>query len=423
MFKKKQKVLMTVALTMIMLWAFGLCVFAAPATPTGLKQTGSNERAIRVQWNTVAGARYYIIESSRDQRNWTYEDYTSLNQDTIYSLDKGSTYYVRIRAAETYVFGSDEYDITNPAAQGQISAATAPLAVVTSPDNVSNLRHTGATKNSVTLEWSGSVGATSYLIYNGNTYLGTTATNKITLNNIPPSTEKRYDVYAIRKSPTYTAVSDYYSYIYAVTAPDKIGGVGLYWSNMNSSSSSNKYQYCVEWNNANADGYQVEWRDAKGKLVKRTEVGSYSLSSTLKLPTKLRYKAFKVRVRGFASLTGGNKAYGDWSNDKVIVPYAQITNRKMVSKYSTDVKVTWKKISGAKSYTIYRGTSLKGKYKKVGTTRNNSYVIKKNKKYTDYYVYVLANKVKVGKKSYNTTKGSQAHDANYYRIITTYSYK
>ncbi len=419
MLKTKQKVLMTAALTMIMLWAFGLCVFAAPATPTGLKQSGDSERSVTIEWNKVSEARYYIIELSQDQKNWAYDNYWYSNKNTIYQLNTGSTYFVRVRASDSLVNSGSQYDVNNTAAQDGISAASAPLAVVTAPTKPSNLRQTGATPSSVTLEWNAQAGATSYEIYSGKTLLGSTASTKITLNNISPSTTIGYNVYSIRKSPTYTASSDYYSSIYAKTAPNKISGVGLYRSSMNGGPSS-KYQYCIDWDYTSADGYQVEWRDQKGKLVKRTEAGKYSLSSTLKLPSKLRNKAFKVRVRGFVKVENDIKGYGEWSAYKVIVPYAQITSTKLTSKKGTDVKITWKKISGAKTYTIYRGTSLKGKFKKIGTVKNNSYVIKKNKKYRTYYVYVLANKVKVGKKRYNTTKGTQGHDTINYWVSTRY---
>ncbi len=422
MLKTKQKVLLTAALTMIMLWAFGLCVFAAPATPTGLKQTNASSTSVEFAWNKVSGANYYIVERSSDQRNWVYVKNKLQNNESIFSLNAGSTYFVRVRATtDGYVDGSN-YDVNNSAAQGDVSAATAPLAVVTSPKEPTNIRQTGATKNSITLEWNASIGATSYLVYSGETLLGNVKTNRITINNIAPATKKYYNVYAIRQSSTVAAASYYSANIYAVSAPDKIGGVGLYWSGMNSSKSS-KYNYCVEWNSSyNVDGYQVEWCDQKGKVVKRTESGRTYLSSILKLPTKLRNKAFKVRVRGFVNDSGGSKIYGEWSADKVIVPYAQITSAKLASKSSLNYAIKWKKISGAKSYTIYRATSYNGKYKKVGTTKKNNFVIKKNKARRNYYYYVSANKVKVGKKRYNTTKGSFRHDYNGYYLYYKYTW-
>ena len=227
MLKTKQKVLMTVALTMIMLWAFGLCVLAAPATPTGLKQTNASSSSVNIAWNKVSGASHYIVERSSDQRNWVYVKNKSQNEDYLSSLNAGSTYFVRVRATTDGYVDSSDYDVNNSAAQGNISAATAPLAVVTSPKEPTNLRQTGATKNSITLEWNASIGATSYLIYSGETYLGTAKTNKMTINNIAPATKKYYDVYAVRQSSTVAAVSYYGARIYATTAPDKIGGVGL----------------------------------------------------------------------------------------------------------------------------------------------------------------------------------------------------
>lgn len=223
MLKTKQRVLMTAALTMIMLWAFGLCVFAAPATPTGLKQTKASSTWLEFEWNKVPGANYYIVERSSDQRNWVYVKNKLQNNESIFSLNAGSTYFVRVRATTDGYVDDSDYDVNNSAAQGNISAASASLAVVTAPKEPTNLRQTAATKNSITLEWNASIGATSYLVYSGETLLGNVKTNKITINNIAPATKKYYNVYAIRQSSTVAAVSYYSTRIYAVTAPDKIG--------------------------------------------------------------------------------------------------------------------------------------------------------------------------------------------------------
>ena len=67
---------------------------------------------------------------------------------------------------------------------------------------------------------------------------------------------------------------------------------------------------------------------------------------------------------------------------------------------------SWKKVAGATSYTVYVSTKQKSGYKKVTTTKKESYKITKygkkklssNKK---YYVYVVAN-TKVGKTTYKS---------------------
>ena len=56
-----------------------------------------------------------------------------------------------------------------------------------------------------------------------------------------------------------------------------------------------------------------------------------------------------------------------------------------------NAKVKWSKVSGAKKYTIYRATSKKGKYKKVGTSKTNSFVNKDLARGKTYFYKVVAN--------------------------------
>lgn len=68
-------------------------------------------------------------------------------------------------------------------------------------------------------------------------------------------------------------------------------------------------------------------------------------------------------------------------------------------KTSRSVKVTFSKIKGAKQYIIYRSTNAKKGYKKIGTTKKNSFVDKKVKNAKTYYYKV---KVKGKTTSYNS---------------------
>ena len=54
------------------------------------------------------------------------------------------------------------------------------------------------------------------------------------------------------------------------------------------------------------------------------------------------------------------------------------------------IKLTWNKISGAKSYVVYRATSKNGTYKKITTVKGISYINKSLKKGKTYYYKVRA---------------------------------
>lgn len=75
-----------------------------------------------------------------------------------------------------------------------------------------------------------------------------------------------------------------------------------------------------------------------------------------------------------------------------------------LSTSTKQAKVTWKKVSGATGYEVYRSTSKDGKYKKVKTIKNSKTVSYKDKKVTSgkkYYYKVRTYKTVSGKKVYS----------------------
>ena len=117
---------------------------------------------------------------------------------------------------------------------------------------------------------------------------------------------------------------------------------------------------------------------------------------------KMASQPFKVKIRAYTYDATGAKVYGDYSAEKTIVPRASIKSFKAKSKSTGTIK--WKKIKGAKSYTVYVSTNGGTKYKKRGTTKGTSFTVKSMKLWTRYPVYVVANGVKVGKKKISSTK-------------------
>lgn len=119
--------------------------------------------------------------------------------------------------------------------------------------------------------------------------------------------------------------------------------------------------------------------------------------------SKFKTAGYIVKVRSFYSTNGVNYVYSKWAQ-KVIIPRATIKNVKQVNRYSTKTKITWNKVSGAKSYTLYMSSNNGKSFKKVTTTKKTSATTKSLKMYTDYVFYVQANGVKYKKKKYNSTK-------------------
>lgn len=137
--------------------------------------------------------------------------------------------------------------------------------------------------------------------------------------------------------------------------------------------------------------------------------------------SSLQKKGFKVRVRAYVYDASGNMVYSDYSSAKIIIPRSTITKKKVISGKKPGLKISWKKISGAKSYTVYLSSNNGKSFKKKGTTKKSSYSIKNLKRYKDYYVYVAANGVKSGKKKYSSTKPTiKASNAYGFYIYSTY---
>ena len=231
----------------------------------------------------------------------------------------------------------------------------------------------------------------------------------------------------------------------AAVAPAAPTGVGL--------AGQNKSKYMFKWNfdsnlpistdNENF-GYEVVLTTLKNKKIKTVDLNvlqNYSSNVTYDVKyltpnvlfvttdystvymnvsnSKLEKQGFKIKVRAYTFDSMGNKLFGDYSAEKVIVPRATITKLKATSK-STG-KITWKKISGAKSYTVYVSTDGGTKFKKKGTTKSNSFTVKGMKLYTTYPVYVVANGVKYKKKKFNSTKPEvKTSNASTIKIYLTY---
>ena len=100
---------------------------------------------------------------------------------------------------------------------------------------------------------------------------------------------------------------------------------------------------------------------------------------------------------GTGSGTGTNSGSGTKPGSGTTTkPAAKLPAPKLTVKLTSSnaVKLTWKKVSGATGYYIYRTDSKKGKYKKIATTKKTSYKNSKLKSNKTYYYKVAAYKGK-----------------------------
>ena len=262
----------------------------------------------------------------------------------------------------------------------------------------------GATTSSITISWTASEGATSYEIVrfvNNNEYVvGSTTSTTYTVDGF--NNKLKNDTYVgVRPVRTVNGFSakttgfyntEYLSPYKINLVPEKVQGLAI--TNYYNSLKEVTFGFTQpEYH----DGYVYELYTYKKKKGSSGNLSSISYN-TLK---NIKNQFYKLRVRAYVTIDNKNY-YGAWSDYTVFALQPKVGLKKSGKK----LKITWKKVSGAKNYTVYMSTSKTGGYKKLTTTKKRAYTAKKfkkkklNKKKT-YYVYVVANR-KEGKKTYKS---------------------
>lgn len=156
-----------------------------------------------------------------------------------------------------------------------------------------------------------------------------------------------------------------------------------------------------------ASGYQIyrSTSSTKGfKLIKNLNRGSDSSYTNSSLYTGTKYY-YKIRAyRG--------SAYSSYSSVAYATPKLSTPSKFKVKAGKRKASVSWKRVSGASGYVVYRSTKSKGRYKAVKTIKKSStvkYTNSKLKKGKIYYYKTRAYRVVKGKKVYSSyTKAIKA---------------
>lgn len=136
---------------------------------------------------------------------------------------------------------------------------------------------------------------------------------------------------------------------------------------------------------AGAEEYAVYRSTSKNGAYKKmfTTTGTTYTNTSAKAGTLYYYKV--------KALTG-DKSVDDSKFSAVVKRTCDLKKPVVTAKSPAkkQVKLTWKKVSGAKKYAVYRATSKNGKYTKIATTSKLSYTNKKLKSGKTYYYKVKA---------------------------------
>lgn len=163
-----------------------------------------------------------------------------------------------------------------------------------------------------------------------------------------------------------------------VTGTNPVTNINVGRNILNVSCKAGSKKVYFKWQkNEKADGYVLYEYDKKTKQDKIvatiTDANKTSYSKSFKNATK-----YLFRMRPFKTASDGSRIYGDYSPVVSIkVPPAGVKGFS-ASKTKSKVTLSWKKMSSAKGYKIYKSSKKNGKYSMIKRIKKNSRV-----KYTD----------------------------------------
>lgn len=145
---------------------------------------------------------------------------------------------------------------------------------------------------------------------------------------------------------------------------------------------------------------KVQWKKVNGalgyKVYRSTKKSSgYKAIATVTGCNKVAYtdssvtsgKTYYYKVQALGTYAAQNS-----KNSAAVAATARLSTPEVTAKSasSTSIKLTWKKVSGATGYTVYRAASKSGKYTKLTATTSPSFTDKKVTSGKTYYYKVVA---------------------------------
>ena len=434
--KKKLWKLSSVCFCLLMALVFA---FAIPQTTkaagtgkvTNVKQTFGeyygkiNGYLIEVKFTPASNAVAYTAMISRNNVDYTLvnEGVNASFSDTSHFfigpntvLSAGTTYYVKIVPCYSE---NGEYVPNYDGASNAIQVVTAPKEVASS-----GFYQTAAKTNSITAKWNSVPGATGYNVYVKKyqvgdwSLAGTTTSKSFTIKKMNRAKLTADTCYSVAICPIKKSAAGYTAESSATgkpffTVPKKVSTIIADWK-------INSKQVTVAWPNGSwVDGYELQFFNSKGKSIKKATVTAGSKNAlTYTMNKAPKNSNISVKIRSYTKTSNGKKLYSDWSSKKYFISqaYARTSSYNSATK---QVTVKWPKVTGAKKYTVYIGTSSKS-MKKVATLGSGAttYTFNKvNGSTIDTNLHYFVKVVPQGKFGGKTVKGDYG---NYLEIYWRY---
>ena len=313
------------------------------------------QTSIKVSWSKVDGASGYYIYRRTASGNWSTKPYATISggstvsyKDT--SVTKGTGYYYKVSSYKTKNGKKVEGDCSDPEYIKRLSRPT-----LTASYGASCIK----------LSWKKISGATGYVVYRDGIEIGTTENSY-------------YNDYEIENGDTYNyTLKAYYQAssqkIYSSTSANAtIKGLILIVDAPEIKVLNYVNDIYISWDKVSgASGYRIYRRTASGNWS-----GTPYATVTSGSITSYRDKSFTKGTGYYYKVTAyktksGSTVESEFSNTEYIKrmsrPSVTVTNKEESLSGDSYVELTWKKVSGADGYAVYRGDTL------VETTEDASY--------------------------------------------------
>lgn len=336
--------------------------------------------SILLKWKENDFFDGYAVYRS-EAKNGTYKKITQINNFSVTNyVDKkrktGKKYFYKIVG----IRGTTELG-----ASGVKSASTLP--------GTDLKQVTAAGSRTLQLSWKKVNGVTGYEIYRSNSANGKYQRVKkirnaktLSWKDKTVKTGKKY-YYRLRAYKEQKDATGYSS------DSKKLCGSTIAATKITSAVSAKSGHCLLKWKKiAGAKKYQIyrsEKKDGKYRRIASTKNGKITSYSDKSAAAGKTYY-YKVRVINYVNHKEG------YSDDSNIVSGRQLASpfwKEIVSNDSSGITLSWKKVSGATGYRIYRSTAKNGSYKKIKTLKGQGvvkYIDKTGKKDQIYYYRIQA---------------------------------